>query len=88
LGVLVCELRSSYLAVAALYHFFCHGDNCFLDLPFWPTLVPEDASFFFLPYFPYDHSRDEGPTEVHLFIFTVVLFPNIDSCRDVTSDPI
>jgi hypothetical protein len=71
-----------------MYCFFCHGDYCFLDLPFWPALVPEDASVPFLPYCPYDHSRDEVPTEIHLFVFSIVLFPNIDSCGDVTSNPI
>jgi len=79
---------SSCLVVTALYSFFCHGDYCFLDLLFWPALVPEDAPIPFLPYFPYDHSRGEGPTEIHLFIFAIVLFPIIESCGDVTSDPI
>jgi hypothetical protein len=83
-GLLVCEFHSSCLVIAVLYRFLCHGYYYFLDLPFQPALVPEDVLVPFLPYFPYDHSWDEGPTEVHLFVFTVVLFPSIDSCGDVT----
>jgi hypothetical protein len=52
------------------------------------TFVPKDSLVPFFPYCPYDHPRNEGPTKIHLFVFAIVLFPDIDSCRDVNSDPI
>jgi hypothetical protein len=68
-----------------LHHFSCQGDYFFLEFPFLKDFIPEDASVPFFPYFPYDHPRNENPTEVHLFIFIVTLIPVIDGCTDVTS---
>jgi hypothetical protein len=63
-----------------------HGGYCFLDIPFWPTLVSEKVLVRFLPYRPYDHSWGEGPTKVHLFLAVVVFSPELDCCRNVTMD--
>jgi hypothetical protein len=88
LRILISGLRSTYLAVAALHRLSHRGDYFFLDLPFGPTLVSENVLVPFLPYRPYDYSRGEDPIEVHLFLFIVVLFLEIDGCGNVTSDPV
>ena len=76
------------LAVASHHHLTYHGGYYFFDFPFWPALVFENAPITFLPCRPYDHSWGEDPTEVHLFLFIVVLFLEVDGCDNVTSDPI
>ena len=65
-----------------------HGGYCFLDLPFWPALVSENALVPFLPCRPYDHSWGEDPTEVHLCLVAVVFSPKLDCCGYVTTDPV
>jgi len=69
-----------------MYRFPCHGYYCFLDLSNRPTLVLEDASVSFLLDCPNDHIGDEGPAEIHLFVFATVFLPGVYSCRNTSSD--